>query len=136
MQTFPKGADALARVGFAFLAIAVFGGPLFLLWWVRTPYVTGQFVQVAQPIRFDHRHHVVDDGIDCRYCHVDVERSPNTGGLFTTVAYLGWSLRRLSSRTGRTTVTSRHGDGRRASASSRSGSRSPPYCSSWSRVTC
>jgi hypothetical protein len=24
---------------------------------------------VAQPIPFSHKHHVGDDGIDCRYCH-------------------------------------------------------------------
>ena len=36
------------------------------------------FVQVApeQPIPFSHKHHVKDDGIDCRYCHTSVETSP------------------------------------------------------------
>ena len=28
---------------------------------------------VAQPIPFSHKHHVGDDGIDCRYCHTTVE---------------------------------------------------------------
>lgn len=32
-----------------------------------------------QPIQFDHRHHVVDDGIDCLYCHFDAQRSPTAG---------------------------------------------------------
>ena len=28
---------------------------------------------IAQPIPFSHKHHVGDDGIDCRYCHTSVE---------------------------------------------------------------
>ena len=28
-----------------------------------------------QPIPFSHKHHVGDDGIDCRYCHDSVEKS-------------------------------------------------------------
>jgi hypothetical protein len=31
---------------------------------------------VEQPIQFDHRHHTRDEGIDCRYCHNTVDRSP------------------------------------------------------------
>lgn len=32
-----------------------------------------------QPILFSHRHHAGDLGIDCRYCHTGVERSPFAG---------------------------------------------------------
>jgi hypothetical protein len=32
---------------------------------------------VSQPIPFSHKHHVGDDGIDCRYCHTTVETSRN-----------------------------------------------------------
>ncbi len=53
---------------------------LLSLWiWVRTPWVTGERFFVAQPIEFDHRHHVKDDGIDCLYCHNSAERSPHAG---------------------------------------------------------
>ncbi len=79
MQLFPRGSDALARLVLTAAFLTLVGGPLFLMWWVRTPYVTGQFSQITQPLPFDHRHHVVDDGIDCQYCHVDVERSANAG---------------------------------------------------------
>jgi hypothetical protein len=79
MQLFPRGSDAVLRLALAAIAAVVVGVPLFLMWWVRTPYVTGQFREFAQPIPFDHRHHVVDDGIDCLYCHVDAERSPRAG---------------------------------------------------------
>ena len=34
---------------------------------------------VAQPIPFSHKHHVGDDGIDCRYCHTAVETERHAG---------------------------------------------------------
>lgn len=34
---------------------------------------------VVQPVRFSHKHHVGDDGIDCRYCHTSVEKSSFAG---------------------------------------------------------
>lgn len=44
-----------------------------------TPGATGQYSRVDQPIPFDHRHHVVDAGIDCRYCHDLGERFAYAG---------------------------------------------------------
>jgi hypothetical protein len=32
-----------------------------------------------QLVPFSHKHHVSDDGIDCRYCHTTVETSPDAG---------------------------------------------------------
>jgi hypothetical protein len=32
-----------------------------------------------QPIPFSHKHHVGDDGIDCRYCHTTVETERHAG---------------------------------------------------------
>ena len=34
---------------------------------------------IAQPIPFSHKHHVGDDGIDCRYCHATVETAAHAG---------------------------------------------------------
>src|SRR4051812_25448392 len=34
---------------------------------------------LPQPIPFSHKHHVGDDGIDCRYCHTTVETSRHAG---------------------------------------------------------
>lgn len=42
-------------------------------------------VAVSQPIRFSHKHHVGDDGIDCRYCHTSVEKSATAGMPSTSV---------------------------------------------------
>jgi hypothetical protein len=47
--------------------------------------MTGQDEQVMQPIKFDHRHHVRDDGIDCRYCHDGATRSAYAGVPATSV---------------------------------------------------
>jgi len=40
---------------------------------------------IDQPIRFSHKHHVGDDGIDCRYCHTSVEKSSFAGMPSTTI---------------------------------------------------
>ena len=52
----------------------------------RLPYFGAeQNEPVTQPIEFDHRHHVSDDGIDCRYCHNTVETSSSAGYPATSV---------------------------------------------------
>jgi hypothetical protein len=61
------------------------GGILTLLLYKRTPLATLQHEPVTQPIEFDHRHHVADDGIDCRYCHNTVETSSSAGYPATSV---------------------------------------------------
>ena len=55
---------------------ATLGG---LMVFQRTPYGTGQQHEVTQPVMFDHRHHVKDDLIDCRYCHSSVEKAASAG---------------------------------------------------------
>ena len=57
-------------------AVATLGG---LMLFQRIPYGTGQQQQVVQPVQFDHRHHVQDDMIDCRYCHTTVDRGASAG---------------------------------------------------------
>jgi hypothetical protein len=37
------------------------------------------YVPLEQPVQFSHKHHVGDDGIDCRYCHTSVEKSYSAG---------------------------------------------------------
>ncbi|MGC4061075.1 MAG: cytochrome c3 family protein [Aquabacterium sp.] len=34
---------------------------------------------IAQPVPFSHKHHVGDDGLDCRYCHTTVDEQPFAG---------------------------------------------------------
>jgi hypothetical protein len=56
--------------------VAMVGGPMV---YVRTPYARGLQEPIEQPLQFDHRHHTRDEGIDCRYCHNTVDRSPSAG---------------------------------------------------------
>jgi len=76
---FPKWSDSLLRASSVALVVAAVALPTFAMIWVRTPFVSGKGDPVRQPIEFDHRHHVADDGIDCRYCHDLVERSRYAG---------------------------------------------------------
>jgi len=80
MQVFHRSTNTIAKV-------SIFGGVFIVaasLWVLaeinRSSYNTGQFIEVQQPVQFSHKHHVGDDGIDCRYCHTSVETS-NTAGL-------------------------------------------------------
>ena len=45
----------------------------------ESPYITEVGVARTQPVPFSHKHHVGDDGIDCRYCHTSVEESSFAG---------------------------------------------------------
>jgi len=45
----------------------------------RSSYITEADVVREQPLQFSHKHHVEDDGIDCRYCHTSVEQSALPG---------------------------------------------------------
>jgi hypothetical protein len=85
---FSRFANTAVRLGLILAALAAIGIPVALMGWVRTPFVTGQENPVQQPVLFDHRHHVVDDGIDCRYCHSTVDRSP-TAGIPSTARCMG-----------------------------------------------
>jgi len=46
---------------------------------IRTAYGGDVDEAIEQPVAFDHRHHVRDDGIDCVYCHDTVETSAFAG---------------------------------------------------------
>lgn len=56
--------------------VAVVAAPML---YVRSPWNTGQGQAVEQPVQFDHRHHVQDDAIECRFCHDTVERTGPAG---------------------------------------------------------
>jgi hypothetical protein len=64
------------------LLLLLAGGVLplaLLLVYMRTPWNTGQYRPQQQPVQFDHRHHVVDDEIDCIYCHTGAETTALAG---------------------------------------------------------
>ena len=82
-QLFPRSFNPLSRFtiygGAAFAGFAI----LIAVWIYDSDYVTGIRVVGSQPVPFSHKHHVSDDGIDCRYCHTMVEIS-NTAGMPST----------------------------------------------------
>ena len=99
-QIFHRSANLIAR--FSVLALVVLANLALavVLLVARSPYITNQRVTRNQPLQFSHKHHVGDDGIDCRYCHTSVESSAYAGipptktcmnchsVLFNNVAYL------------------------------------------------
>jgi hypothetical protein len=78
-QIFHRSTNTLAK-------LSIFGG-LFILGFAawalaeinRSSWNTGAYVEREQPVQFSHKHHVGDDGIDCRYCHTSVETSNSAG---------------------------------------------------------
>ena len=67
----------LARLSLIVLGGGALGGVGGLLLYVRMPLARGMQDPIEQPIQFDHRHHTRDEGIDCRFCHQTVDRSPH-----------------------------------------------------------
>ena len=78
-QLFPKSANVHARVLIAGILVLACGAgwAASIIYW--SPYTTEVDVPLQQPIPFSHKHHVTDDGIDCRYCHTSVEKSSFAG---------------------------------------------------------
>lgn len=78
-QIFQPQANHLARITIA-LAVLTAGGVLWAAYRLdQGSFITDVGVAIEQPIQFSHKHHVTDDGIDCRYCHTSVETSPFAG---------------------------------------------------------
>jgi hypothetical protein len=69
-------AYALAIASLLVTVAALISLPMILM---RTPYATDQGRPIEQPVAFDHRHHVRDDGIDCLYCHPGAETQAFAG---------------------------------------------------------
>jgi hypothetical protein len=78
-QIFHRSTNAIARVtilGAVFIAVIA---TWLLMVVFRSDYLTEARVVREQPVPFSHKHHVADDGIDCRYCHTSVESSSFAG---------------------------------------------------------
>jgi hypothetical protein len=78
-QIFHASSNSLAKVSIVGALLTLCG-----IVWAAYRLNAGSFttaVRVApdQPVPFSHKHHVADDGIDCRYCHTSVETSAFAG---------------------------------------------------------
>lgn len=78
-QVFHRSANNVAKISIV-VAIVLAGVAGFVYTQIaRSSYLTGQYLEKQQPVQFSHKHHVGDDGIDCRYCHTAVETSSSAG---------------------------------------------------------
>ena len=82
---FPEWSNTAIRIAIGFLVATIAALPLVLMAYMRTPFAEDRGYPVDQPVEFDHRHHVRDDGIECRFCHTGVERSSFAGIPSTSV---------------------------------------------------
>lgn len=74
MQIFPRTLNYLPLV--AALGLAVGGGVVtFVVTYYFSPWNTQVGYAPVQPVPFSHRLHAGELGMDCRYCHANVERS-------------------------------------------------------------
>jgi hypothetical protein len=78
-QLFRPSSNTIAKVSIAAVVLAAGGLLAFGYIMDRGPWITSVGVAPEQPILFSHKHHVKDDGIDCRYCHTSVEDSSFAG---------------------------------------------------------
>jgi Cytochrome c7 and related cytochrome c len=76
---FRPRANAIFKAVLVLLVAGGAGSVGALMLFARLPAGTGEQHPVQQPVIFDHRHHVQDDLIDCRYCHTTVDRAPSAG---------------------------------------------------------
>jgi len=78
-QIFHRSTNTISRVSI-YGAVFILAALGYLGWAItESPYFTDVNVPRQQPVPFSHKHHVTDDGIDCRYCHTSVERSSFAG---------------------------------------------------------
>jgi len=75
-QLFPRWSNKTPR--YALIAV-VFGGAalILLLWYYGSPKYTDVGYSPIQPVQYSHKLHAGDLGIDCRYCHWGVGKSPH-----------------------------------------------------------
>jgi hypothetical protein len=78
-QIFHRSTNTISRVSIFGAIFAIAGAVWVAAELQRSPYLTRAYVAREQPVQFSHRHHVTDDGIDCRYCHTAVENSAFAG---------------------------------------------------------
>lgn len=78
-QVFHRSMNTVSRASLVG-AVLLMGGLAYLAWAVnQSPYYTRGQLALEQPVPFSHKHHTMDDGIDCRYCHTSVEKSSFAG---------------------------------------------------------
>jgi hypothetical protein len=86
-QIFHPSTNVLARIsllGVVVLPVGLLVGGSAVS---RSPWNTKVGIPKDQPAPFSHEHHAVELGIDCRYCHNSVEKSPYSNLPATATCY-------------------------------------------------
>ena len=74
MQIFPRSLNKLPAIAAAAAALGL-GGVVFVVTYYFSPWNTQVGYAPKQPVPYSHRLHAGELGIDCRYCHSNVERA-------------------------------------------------------------
>jgi len=76
-QLFHPAADWILKL----TVLAVLGGLVLVLvaWHSSLAFQPAVGQPVAQEVPFSHKHHVGEEGLDCRYCHTSVDQSSYAG---------------------------------------------------------
>src|SRR5215831_10222184 len=80
-------ADTFARSVLILFIVFPFAAIALAYWVSASEHVTGEQITLDQPVPFSHAHHVGGLGLDCRYCHTGVEKSPVAGIPPTATCY-------------------------------------------------
>jgi Cytochrome c7 and related cytochrome c len=78
-QVFDRSSNALARFSLVLTGVIIIALGVTLDNLQRSPWVTRQGQRPDQPIPFSHKHHVEGLGLQCQYCHTQVEKAAYAG---------------------------------------------------------
>jgi hypothetical protein len=78
-QIFSPGSNTLFRTVLALTPFLLVGALFGLYRFNYSAWQTQVGIPKDQPVPFSHQHHVAGLGIDCRYCHISVEKSAFAG---------------------------------------------------------
>jgi hypothetical protein len=74
-QIFPKWTNKIPPL-VAAATILLIMATVGFFWYYGSPWYTDVGYRPVQPVRYSHNLHAGDLGLDCRYCHYDIEISP------------------------------------------------------------
>ena len=78
-QVFDRSSNALVRFSLVLTGLIVISLGVALDQLQRSPWVTRQGQRPDQPVPFSHKHHVEGLGLQCQYCHTQVEKAAYAG---------------------------------------------------------
>ena len=78
-QIFHPSTNTLSKLSILVGLVTAGSAVGLLMAFERSPYRTNEGVVYEQPVPFSHDHHTAAMGIDCRYCHYNVERTASAG---------------------------------------------------------